>query len=151
MSGVDTTKNWTLRKATTADADALAACVDAAYAPYTMSIEDLPPVSADLADEIARYQVWVAEIEGAIVGGLVLMPKDGFMLLANVAVHPRRKGEGLGRALMEHADAEAKAQGFGELRLSTHRGMPENFRLYQHLGWEKVGEEANKIKMRKVI
>lgn len=149
MSGAD--KNWLLRKATAGDADALAACIDAAYAPYAERIDDLPPVSADIANEIDRYQVWVADIAGDIAGGVVLIPEDGFMMLANVAVHPQRTGMGLGRALIAHAEAEAKSQGFGELRLSTHRDMPENLRLYQHLGWERTGTHANKIAMRKVI
>lgn len=149
MSGADT--DWSLRRANASDADALAACIDAAYAPYAERIDDLPPVSADIANEIDRYQVWVADIAGDIAGGLVLIPEDGFMMLANVAVHPRRMGMGLGRALIAHAEAEAKVQGFGELRLSTHAKMPENLRLYQHLGWDKTGAHANKITMRKVI
>ena len=78
--------NWTIRRAGGRDADALAACLDAAYAPYAARIADLPPVSADCAGEIARFRVWVAEVADGIVGGLVLVPQDGFMLLANVAV-----------------------------------------------------------------
>ena len=63
--------NWTIRRAEHHDADALSTCIDAAYAEYAARIADLPPVSADCAEEIARFQVWVAEIANDIVGGMM--------------------------------------------------------------------------------
>ena len=142
---------WSLRRAVQGDAEALSACMDAAYADTAARIADLPPVSADCAGEIARHQVWLAEIGTEVVGGLVLMPQDGFMLLANVAVHPSRKGAGLGRALLAHAEAEAKEQGYRELRLSTHVDMPETHRFYARLGWQETGRRGTKVSMRKAI
>ncbi len=143
--------NWTLRKAEQRDADALAACIDAAYAPYAKRIPDLPAVAADCAAEIATYQVWLAEIDGALVGGLVLIPEQDFMRLANVAVHPDHKGIGLGRALIALAETQALDQGYRELRLTTHVDMPENIRLYEHLGWQEDHREGNKVSMKKTI
>ncbi len=143
--------NWTIRRAEHRDADALAACIDAAYARYAARIADLPPVSADCAEEIAKYQVWVAEIEHEVVGGLVIIPKEGFMRLANVAVHPDHKGAGLGRALIALAETEALDQGYREMRLTTHVDMPENVQLYAHLGWQQDHRRGNKVSMRKVI
>ena len=142
---------WSLRRAEPEDAEALSACLDAAYAVYAARIADLPPVSADCAGEIARHQVWLAEIGTEVVGGLVLMPRDGFMLLANVAVHPSRKGAGLGRALLAHAEAEALAQGYRELRLTTHADMPETHGFYARLGWQETGRSGKKVSMRKAI
>ena len=143
--------NWSLRRAEPRDAEALSACIEAAYADYAARIPDLPPVSADCAGDIARHQVWLAEIAGAVAGGLVLVPRDGFMQLANLAVHPDRKGAGLGRALLAHADAEASAQGYRELRLTTHADMPETHRFYARLGWQETARSGNKVSMRKAI
>ncbi len=142
---------WTLRRADQQDAEDLAACFDAAYAGYVARIADLPPVSADCAGEIARFQVWVAELADSVVGGLVLVPEADFLRLANVAVHPDHAGAGLGRAFMTLAEAEALAQGYGELRLTTHVDMPANVRLYQHLGWAQTGRQGSKIAMAKRI
>jgi len=142
---------WTIRRAEHRDADALSRCIDSAYAHYAGRIVDLPPVSADCADEIAKYQVWVAETEDGIVGGLVLIPEDGFMRLANVAVHPDTKGAGLGREFMMLAEAEALTSGYRELRLTTHSDMPENVGLYEHLGWELTARQGNKVAMKKAI
>ena len=63
---------WTLRRATAGDADGLGRCFDAAYEPYAERIADLPPMSENCAEEIAEHVVWVAEAEGAIVGGLII-------------------------------------------------------------------------------
>ncbi len=142
---------WTIRQAEHLDAEPLSACIDAAYDVYAARIPDLPPVSADCAGEIATHQVWVAEIASVIVGGLVLVPDDGFMLLANVAVHPDHKGAGLGRAFMALAETEALEQGYHEMRLTTHVDMPENVRLYTRLGWEGAARDGNRISMKKTI
>ena len=112
--------DWTLRKAIPSDAEALSACLEAAYAQYRDHIADLPPVSANCAEEIARHQVWVAECQGSVVGALVVIPEEGFLRLANLAVVPRQRGTGLGRALMTLAETEAREQGFAEMRLTTH-------------------------------
>lgn len=133
------------------DVDALVACIDAAYAEHAARIPDLPPVSADGAEEIAQRQVWVAEIGDRIVGCLVLNPEDSFMKLANVAVHPGHRGVGLGRALLALADSEALDQGYSELRLNTHRDMEDNVRLYRRLGWQDVERRGNRVSMRKRI
>ncbi len=143
--------SWTIRRAEPRDASSLSTCIVAAYAHYAARIADLPPVSEDCAEEIARFQVWVAEVANVIVGGLVLVPGDGFMLLANVAVHPNHTGAGMGRALMALAETEALEQGYRELRLNTFVEMPENVQLYVHLGWEQTGRDGNKISMRKML
>lgn len=143
--------DWILRRAEQSDAAGLAACIDAAYAPYAARLPDLPDVSGGVAEEIAQHQVWVAEFDGTIIGGLVIIPQPDFMLLANVAVHPKHAGTGLGRALLELAETDSLDQGYRELRLSTHVDMPDNVRLYEHLGWNEIQREGNKVAMKKII
>lgn len=143
--------DWTIRRAEVRDADGLGQCLDAAYAQYAARIDDLPPMSEDCADEIAEHLVWLAEADGAIVGALILMPGDGFMLLANVAVHPDGRGAGIGRALLTLAETEASARGFAEMRLSTHAEMPDTIGLYARNGWSEAGRQGNKVEMRKML
>ncbi len=127
----------------------MAACIDAAYAKYAQRISDLPKVSEGCAEDIADNQVWVAEQGDEIIAGLVLIAGDGFIKLANLAVHPDHGGRGLGRKLIELAEAEARRQGFDEMRLNTHVDMPENVRLYEHLGWVEVSRSTNTVSMTK--
>lgn len=140
-----------IRKARLQDAGALAACIDAAYAKYDRRISDLPPVSEGIAEDIANNQVWVAVDNGEVVAGLVLVPQDRFMTLANVAVHPRHAGKGIGRSLMKLSESEARRQGYVEMRLNTHAAMPENVRLYEALGWEEVSRSGTAVSMRKAV
>ena len=139
--------NFTIRHAQARDSSALSECIDAAYSIYASRITDLPAVSEGISHAIENHRVWVAEIEHDIVGGIILIPHDDFMILENVAVHPKSTGLGLGRALMERAEAECLELGLHELRLSTHEDMPENVQLYTHLGWRETARSGNKVHM----
>ena len=151
MAIILATQNPIIRPAQAADACALAACIDAAYAKYAERISDLPAVSDGCAQDIADNQVWVAAQSDEIIAGLVLVAGNGFMKLANLAVHPDHGGKGLGRKLIELSEHEAKRQGFSEIRLNTHVDIPENVRLYQHLGWAEVCRNGNTVSMRKQV
>ena len=139
----------TIRRARIDDADGLGRCLDAAYAQYAARIEDLPSMSEDCAGEIAANLVWVAESGGVIVGALVLAPRNGYMLLANVAVHPEGRGTGLGRRLLTLAESEVAERGYAEMRLNTHVEMPETIGLYARNGWTETGRQGSTVSMRK--
>lgn len=143
--------NWTIRRAEKKDAAALADCFDAAYSIYAPRIADLPAVSDGIEDDIERNVVWVAARDNQVIGGLVLLPKEDHVVLANVAIDPSATGAGLGRAFMDLAEAEARKLGHEKLRLSTHVDMPENVRLYEHLGWHEIGRSGNKVHMEKSL
>ena len=59
---------------------------------------------------------------------------DGF-LLDNVAVFPDRKGQGIGRALLVHAEQEARTRGHASLYLYTNEKMTENIAMYSRAGY----------------
>lgn len=129
----------------------MAACIDAAYAGYREHVQDLPSVSEGIADDIESNLVWVAELDRSVVGGLILVVRDEYAMLANIAVDPDCAGMGIGRALIEHAEAQCRRLKKAELRLSTHVAMPENVRLYQYLGWTETGRSGNKVQMTKFL
>ncbi|MDJ0828100.1 MAG: GNAT family N-acetyltransferase [Rhodobacter sp.] len=132
----------TLRRANERDADALAACIDAAYSIYADRMVDLPAVSEGVEDAIRNHRVWVIEVDSEIVGGIVLVPNEDFLMLENIAVRPEVAGSGLGRALIARAEQDCRELGLNEIRLSTHTGMPENVAIYERLGWSagSIGE-----------
>ncbi len=142
-------RNWKIRQAQEQDADALIKCIDAAYAIYKDRIKDLPAVSEGVVDDIKAHRVWVAELDHSVVGGLFLIPHEKFALLANVAIDPMSSGMGLGRGLIERAEEECRVLGLRELRLSTHVNIPENIRLYEHLGWAETHRSGNTVHMTK--
>ena len=118
---------YSFRSATGADAPKVATLVNAAYGHYVERIGMVPrPMTGDYADVIANRQVTVAESNGTIVGVIVLAVDDEGFLIDNVAVDPSYRGKGLGRALLEFAEAEAQRAGFDSIYLYTHEKMREN-------------------------
>ena len=146
-------KSWTVRKAVLSDAESLNECMQAAYKIYTsrLSGRTLPPMVVNYREEIRSFPVWIAESDGTLVGGLILMPEDGHMTIANIAVHPQFQGNGLGRGLMEFGEAEAKQKGYSELHLATHILLTENFSMYSYLGWSETGRDESRVYMKKNI
>jgi ribosomal protein S18 acetylase RimI-like enzyme len=87
--------------------------------------------------------VTVAERGGEIVGLIVLAITDEGFAVDNVAVHPAQQGRGVGRALLEHAEAEARRDGFHSLYLYTHKRMTENLALYERLGYVEYDRRSH--------
>ncbi len=143
--------NFTVRRAQARDSSDLAECIKAAYSIYSSRIDDLPAVSEGIVDAIEHHRVWIAEIEHQIVGGLILVPHDDFLLLENIAVRPEQSGLGLGRALIRKAEKDCLDLGLHEIRLSTHEDMPENVAIYSRLGWRETGRSNNKVHMSKTV
>jgi GNAT superfamily N-acetyltransferase len=145
-----------VRPAVAADVPAIAAVVHDAYVKYVARIGRQPgPMLDDYAARMTAGQVWVCAEDVAVAGILVLEPEADHLLLDNIAVAPAWQGRGVGRMLLDFADAEARRAGFGELRLYTHVLMHENISLYARLGWEEYarGEQEGfqRVFMRKRV
>jgi ribosomal protein S18 acetylase RimI-like enzyme len=132
----DARGQYLFRPATVDDVAAVTGLVDAAYEHYVERIGGLPgPMRADYRQVISDGAVTVAVTHESVVGLIVLaVTSDGF-LVENVAVHPSQQGRGLGRALLEFADGEARQAGFDSIYLFTHEKMTENLALYRKLGY----------------
>jgi GNAT superfamily N-acetyltransferase len=106
-------------------------------------------------DVIRERQVTIAEMDADVVGVLVLRVTEEGFLLDNVAVKPSHQGTGVGRALLEHAEAEAQRQGFRSLYLYTHERMTENQLLYAKIGYveydRRVEKGFSRVFMRKQL
>ena len=145
-----------LRPATLTDAPAVAACVNNAFGHYIERIGMKPaPMEMDYAHEIREHQVFVVEDAGQVVGSLVLgITEEGF-LLDVIAVDPKYWGKGVGRIMLEHAEAEAKRQGFDSIYLFTHEKMTENQALYKKIGYleydRRLENGRKRVYMRKPL
>jgi ribosomal protein S18 acetylase RimI-like enzyme len=125
-----------LRPATAADVPRLTELVGAAYGHYVVRIGGPPrPMTDDYAEVVRNHEVVVAEDDGEIVGLVVLGVDDEGFFVDNVAVDPSRQGTGVGRTLLEHAEAAARDAGFDTIYLYTHERMVENLTLYSRIGY----------------
>lgn len=127
---------FSFRSANETDASKVAELVNAAYGHYVERIGMLPrPMTEDYSQVIRNRRVTVVESQGDIVGVIVTAINDEGYLIDNVAVHPSHRGKGLGKALLEFAEAEARRAGFSSIYLYTHEKMTENLSLYSRIGY----------------
>jgi len=133
----------TLRPAIAADVPALRDLAERAYGVYVERIGRRPaPMNDDYGEKLRIAEVFVADDGGGVVGLIVLIPAADHVLIENVAVDPARQGAGIGRALLNLAEAYAGERGIDELRLYTNVTMVENIRLYTRLGYRETGRET---------
>jgi GNAT superfamily N-acetyltransferase len=92
------------------------------------------------------FRLLVALIDGEIVGtySLVIVPKLGKRgapsgVVEDVAVAPQRQGQGIGRAMMQHALEECRKAGCYKLALSSNVKREGAHRFYESLGFERHG------------
>ena len=125
-----------VRPAYADDADAVAVCVKAAFLPYIERMGKPPaPMLADFPSLIAAGRVWVAEMNGRVVGVLVQYETEHGFYIDTVAASPAHQGTGVGRALLVFAEGEARRRGFRSIYLCTNAKMIENQIFYPKIGY----------------
>jgi GNAT superfamily N-acetyltransferase len=108
----------------------------------------MPEVAGDEAlplEELDRHRraglAWVAvDADDRPVAYLVAEVLDGALHVEQVSVHPSHAGQQIGRALLEHAAAEAAARGLGRLTLTTFEQVPWNAPYYRRCGFAVLDE-----------
>ena len=145
-----------IRPAQIENTTAVIACVGAAYSHYIGRIGKPPgPMLDDYAELIRQHKVFVLTERENIIGVLVLIEKAESLLLDNVAVHPDYQHRGLGRKLIEFAEAEALRLGFSSIVLYTNVQMTENIDLYIKLGFVETERKQEfgyqRVYMRKLL
>ena len=100
--------------------------------------DDDPPAAAELEGFRRDGRAWVAEDGGRPVGYLLAEVVDGEAHIAQVSVHPDRRGERIGRGLIDAAEAWARERGLPALTLTTFAQVPWNAPYYRRLGFRDV-------------
>jgi ribosomal protein S18 acetylase RimI-like enzyme len=135
--------DYTMRRAALADAPAVDALTQAAYAKWVPIIGRKPrPMLADYARAVVEHCIDLVEIDGHLAALVELDQQPEHLLIVNLAVHPGYQGSGLGKRLLAHAEVVAREAGLTELRLYTNKLMAVNIALYQRHGYAVDREEA---------
>lgn len=123
----------------------------------TMAPEDLPRV---LENELRAYaypwthgnfmdclrerkECWVAERDGVIVGHGVLAVGAGEGHILNVCIGRDHQGQGLGRALLVHMLARARARAVEMVFLEVRPSNRAAIELYESVGFNAIGLRPN--------
>lgn len=87
-------------------------------------------------------QIFVALRDGLQIGCCALYRrKDGSFELAKMAVAEQQRGQGIGRQLMEHVIAYARAHRISRLYLETNSSLANAIHLYESVGFRNVPPE----------
>jgi predicted N-acetyltransferase YhbS len=91
---------------------------------------------------INRGDLWVAVIDGAIVGWVYVGVVDGEPCIGQISVQVDAGRRGVGGALMATVINAARARGAASIVLNTELDVPWNGPWYARLGFEVVPPEA---------
>jgi GNAT superfamily N-acetyltransferase len=102
----------------------------------------------DLEGRMGRGELLVVECDGRIAGTITFYPDandegmgpgfpSGTSGLRATAVHPRWRGQGLGRALVAECVARSRAVGAARLALHTAEFMQAAIAMYTHAGFRR--------------
>jgi len=133
-----------IRRAVATDEVRLGALQKRAYVKYVPLIGAEPQPMAETPSVLLDgYEVWVVDgVEDGLAGALVLRMAPDHLLIWSVAVDPTQQGTGLGRRLLDFAEAQALERGLKQVRLYTNALFTENRKLYAHLGYAETGTDV---------
>ena len=88
---------------------------------------------------------YVWEIDGRIVGNVTLLPtrSQGRYLVANVAVHPDYRQQGIARMLMGSVEEDVRQRRGSEILLQVDHDNETAIHLYQLLDYEVLGNMSS--------
>lgn len=130
-----------LRPIAMSDAAAVAALIRAAFTGIDPPLDPPPSALGETADSVARHIEshggHVAEI-GRVVGSVLWQERDNGLYVGRLSVAQEARGQGIARALIEAAIAQAHADGLPRVHLGTRLALTGNRRLFASLGFIEI-------------
>lgn len=137
-------KDWSLRLARIADAEAMPA-IEARAGQMFDEVDGLAGIAGQptlpldrLRGYIRKGHCLVAHEEGTIIGFIVTEPFGRELHVWGFDVDPDHQRRGIGAGLLRAAMIDARNSGFRAITLTTFRDVPWNAPFYARLGFEEV-------------
>jgi len=89
---------------------------------------------------------YVVRVDDQTVGRLRLVRTEQHIEIAGIQVDPKRRGQGVGTAVITQVLGEAGASG-RPVELDVSKGNPNAERLYARLGFRRLREDENEYRM----
>ena len=98
-------------------------------------------MATDWQTLFARQEIWIVDGPLGPLASLALEVEPDHIVIWSVAVLPAYQGKGLGRRLLEFAEARSRELRRPEIRLFTNAKMVRNIALYRSLGYAETRRE----------
>jgi GNAT superfamily N-acetyltransferase len=98
------------------------------------------PKSEQVLERLKDGPVWVALVDGELVGTVSVVLKRKALYVRGMAVLPRTRGARVGKLLMEQVQQYAVENGCKRLFLSTTPFLERAIRLYEKFGFTRIPE-----------
>jgi GNAT superfamily N-acetyltransferase len=156
MSGIPMTRDVRIRTAVLADAETISSLLREAFVEFEPlytpgGFAATTPAAAEIAERWPEGPVWVAEMDGRIVGTVAAVEKQNGVYLRSMAVLPSTRGAGAGRLLLRTVEEFAIARRATRLFLSTTPFLTAAIRLYESAGFVRTGEPPDELRGTRVI
>lgn len=103
--------------------------------------------------DIKRQELYVLEIDGLLIGTLVLStyidkeyipvkwltPNKNNLYIHRLAVHPNHQKKGYAQQMMDFGENHARKNDFKSIRLDTFSQNTRNHKFYEIRGYQKLG------------
>jgi GNAT superfamily N-acetyltransferase len=140
-----------VRRATAADAPAITGLVNRAYVVERFFIDGDRTTLQEVSGMMARGLFLVGEIDGTPVAVVYVEVRGGRGYFGLLSVEPSRQGQGLGRLLVDEAEAYCRAAGCQAMDIHVVDLRSELPPFYRRLGYNEVGSQpfpdADKAKL----
>lgn len=93
------------------------------------------------------HAAFVAEADGIIVGWVHVfisarLESDAFAEIGGLVVDDRQRGTGVGKALIQRAEAWSEARGMLRLRVRSNLIREQAHTVYERVGFERIKEQV---------
>jgi ribosomal protein S18 acetylase RimI-like enzyme len=138
----------TVRVAQPGEAEVITALLRAAFAEFESrytpeGFSATAPEAEHIRARFGEGPVWVAELDGATVGTVSGVPREGALYVRSMAVLASARAQGVGRALLSAAEAYGRVNQYRRLTLSTTPFLGAAIRLYEKAGFRFTGERSD--------
>ena len=103
------------------------------------------PNAAEIEKRMIEGPVWVALLDGAIVGTVSAVLQGESLYVRGMAVLPSAPGHRIGELLLSRVESFATEQKCKRLFLSTTPFLSRAIALYERLGFSRTGEGLNDL------
>ncbi|MBA2288283.1 MAG: GNAT family N-acetyltransferase [Ktedonobacteraceae bacterium] len=134
-----------IRRATTADVVSIASVLLASFVEYEPAytregFAATTPQQEQIQRRMSEGPVWVALLDGAIVGTVSAFIKGEVLYIRGMAILPGARGQNIGTRLLEQAEEFAVTHGCSHLFLGTTPFLTRAIRLYERYGFQRIDE-----------